>query len=323
MSQLGGDARPERDHGCVAPPPSRERAVCGGRGGAQGGRDDPNLLRVLELLERRDALRSRREWAEVCCVGAGHAGVHDTSTTRPPPSQADRVKEELVALHVRLDDGNKRWSIRPPGGGGGGGGGSPSSSGAAPSLRRDARPERAKRRKHPLRIAKVRAGHLVFLYPERLPAGASPHQPHLVLEETWPIRGERGGNAPRHLRLQPQTASTQPSGEPFLLEEGAVSALYTGFRAAWLAVGAAGDAALRETLLRALSWYCDENAWRPPAESIRQIIHSGAVSKEQSLELAAEMRALTGGGGEGYASGGEGSAGARPSGSCAGTRRFR
>jgi len=89
VSQLGGDARPERDHGCVAPPPSRERAVGGGRGGAQGGRDDPNLLRVLELLERRDALRSRREWAE-----------------------ADRVKEELVALLVRLDDGNKRWSIR-------------------------------------------------------------------------------------------------------------------------------------------------------------------------------------------------------------------
>jgi len=74
-----------------------------------------------------------------------------------------------------------------------------------------------------------------------------------------------------------------------------VSALYTGFRAAWLAVEAAGDAALRETLLRALSWYCDENAWQSPAESVRQIVHSGAVSKEQALELAAEMRALTGG----------------------------
>ena len=61
---------------------------------------------------------------------------------------------------------------------------------------------------------------------------------------------------------------------------------------------------------------------RPPAESIRQILHSGAVSKEQALELAAEVRALTGGGDEGYASGGDGAAGARASAFCAGARLF-
>ena len=208
---------------------------------------------------------------------------------------------------MRLDDSNKRWSIRPPGGGS-----SAPSGGAAPSLGGDAQPRKSK-----LRKAKLQVGHLVFLHPSRLPGGASPHQPHLIVEETWPIRGEGRCRTTRHLRLQPQ-----PSGEPFLLEEGAVSALYTGFRAAWLAVEAAGDAAQRETLLHALSRYIDEQVNRPPAESIRQILHSGAVSKEQALELAAEVRALTGGGDEGYASGGDGAAGARASAFCAGARLF-
>jgi len=199
---------------------------------------------------------------------------------------------------VRLDDRNKKYSIRPPRG-------SSSSAppwGAAPSLGADAL--RAKPRKKP-RTATLQVGRVVFLRPGRLPGGASPHQPHLILEETWPLRGDRGCRTTRHFRLQPQ-----PSGEPFLLEEGAVSALYTGFRAAWLAVEAAGDAAQRETLLHALSRYIDEQVNRPPAESIRQILHSGAVSKEQALELAAEMRALTGVGGEAYASDGEEPAGA-------------
>ena len=127
---------------------------------------------------------------------------------------------------MRLDDSNKRWSIRPPGGGS-----SAPSGGAAPSLGGDAQPRKSK-----LRKAKLQVGHLVFLHPSRLPGGASPHQPHLIVEETWPIRGEGRCRTSRHLRLQPQ-----PSGEPFLLEEGAVSALYTGFRAAWLAVEAAWD----------------------------------------------------------------------------------
>ena len=218
--------------------------------------------------------------------------------TRPWHAQAGRIKEELSALHVRLDEGNKRWSIRPPRGSSS----SAPSGGAAPSLGADAR--RAKPRKKP-RTATLQVGRVVFLRPGRLPGGASPHQPHLILEETWPLRGDRGCRTTRHFRLQPQ-----PSGEPFLLEEDAVTALYNGFRDAWLAMEAAGDAAQRETLLRALSWYCDENAWRPPAESIRQILHSGAVSKEQALELAAEVRALTGGGDEGYASGGGEAAGA-------------
>ena len=171
----------------------------------------------------------------------------------------------------------------------------------------DTRPKPAKPRQKLSSKAKLQIGHVVFLHPDRLPLGASPHQPHLILAEAWPIRGERGGSTRRHFRLQPQ-----PSGEPFLLEERTVTALHNGFRAAWLAMEAAGDAAQRETLLRALAWYCEEYA-RPPLACIRLLLHSGTVSREQALELAAEMRALTGGGGEAYASDGEEPAGARPS----------
>uniref|UniRef100_A0A7S3SYE9 SURP motif domain-containing protein n=1 Tax=Emiliania huxleyi TaxID=2903 RepID=A0A7S3SYE9_EMIHU len=116
-----GRAPPAPAHGCGAPPPYRDSScgsgrgagpgVCGGAGGGgggggggpggghsggHGGGDDPNLPRILELLERRDELRSRREWAE-----------------------ADRLKEELFALNVRMDDRNKTWCIKPPGGGDG------------------------------------------------------------------------------------------------------------------------------------------------------------------------------------------------------------
>ena len=148
---------------------------------------------------------------------------------------------------------------------------------AAPSLGADAL--RAKPRKKP-RTATLQVGRVVFLRPGRLPGGASPHQPHLILEETWPLRGDRGCRTTRHFRLQPQ-----PSGEPFLLEEDAVTALHNGFRDAWLAMEAAGDVAQRETLLRALAWYCEECA-RPPLACIRLLLHSGAVSREQALELA-------------------------------------
>ena len=81
-ARLGGDAQPERDRGSGAPP-SRDGASGSGPGGREGAGSggcegagsgggggggaagaDSTLLRVLELLERRDALRSRREWAE-------------------------------------------------------------------------------------------------------------------------------------------------------------------------------------------------------------------------------------------------------------------
>jgi hypothetical protein len=107
----------------LPPPPAAPAATATADPNANG-----EMSRILDLLERRDAHRARREWA-----------------------QADRLKEELFALNVVMDDREKTWCIKPaqqtgstPGveGGGGGAGGAAGGVGAGGGAGRSVSPTR-------------------------------------------------------------------------------------------------------------------------------------------------------------------------------------